>query len=133
GMPPPLVAHCKRDMTPCTLSAWLPKAIGFRHRLRIIEVDSSLQLLRRAWPRRTKAVGIGERAFKRQSFCRMLRQTVQRIRAPSPNRKNTNDNSIARFAKWCVHKEAECGATCENQHSGGSVRHPIHSRRQAAR
>ena len=21
GMPPPLVAHCKRDMTPCTLSA----------------------------------------------------------------------------------------------------------------
>jgi hypothetical protein len=21
GMPPPLAAHCKRDMTPCTLSA----------------------------------------------------------------------------------------------------------------
>ena len=47
GMPPLLVAHCKRDMTPCTPSAWLPKAIGFRHRLpiigaaRLIGADSS--------------------------------------------------------------------------------------------
>jgi hypothetical protein len=43
-MPRSLVAHCKRDMTPCTLSAWPPKAIGFRHRLPIIGVDSSRQL-----------------------------------------------------------------------------------------
>jgi len=42
GMPPPLVAHCKRDMTPCTLSVWLPKAIEFRHRLPIIGVASRL-------------------------------------------------------------------------------------------
>ena len=79
--------------------------------------------------RREAAAGVA----KFQLFCRTLRQTVRGRREPSPNRKSTSGNNFARLGILCAQISAGCVATCENQQSDGSIRHPIRSRRQAPR